>query len=215
MACWAAGGVGRCRQRYSCLGVDTVPQDLDAAEIAHYFTPVPEIETLLATRRSPELRLGLILHAGFLRMTGRFLPALDRVGPEVLAFAARGANVQTPQIATLRSIYRRPKTLFEHQRLAVEALGFREASDHNLRGLTAHLRRQAGIRSHRQELIEDACRWLHDRGFILPGRRVIADHAVAAENVFLRKLMHRIEKAVRQGAAEGGRIKPRSAISLN
>ena len=101
------------RQQY--IGLESVPPSLTDAEIDFFFTPSKQALPLIARRRSPLSRMGLIIHIGFLRMTGRSLSIVDLIPAPVLACAARHAGMAPPQIATLRSIYRRRPTLFDHQ----------------------------------------------------------------------------------------------------
>lgn len=113
----------------------------------------------------------MILHIDFFRMSGRPLSAVERLPAEVLAFAAALAGMPAPRIATLRSIYRRRMTLFEHQQIAANALGFKPLADHPTRRLTAFLRREAIAQINRDVLIREARLWLYDHGYVLPGSR--------------------------------------------
>jgi hypothetical protein len=115
------------RERY--LGIEAIPDTMTEAEIEFSFRLDPEGRRLVASRRRPMTRLGLALHIGFLRMSGRHLPALERVPSSVLAYAAAEVGVLAPQLATLRAIYRRRMTLFKHQRLAELATGFSTAGE--------------------------------------------------------------------------------------
>lgn len=90
--------------RYRYLGAEAAGLAPDADEIAAFFMPDTALLELMATRRDSVLSLGLVVQAGFLRMTGRFPPALDRVSASVLAFAAGCLGVTAPQIVTLRAL---------------------------------------------------------------------------------------------------------------
>jgi hypothetical protein len=72
------------RERY--LGIEAIPDTLTKAEIEFFFRLDAEGRRLIARRRRPMNRLGLVLHIGFLRMSGRHLPALERVPSSVLAY---------------------------------------------------------------------------------------------------------------------------------
>ena len=100
------------RQQY--LGLESVPASLTNAEIDFFFTPSDQAWQIIARRRSSLSRMGLIIHIGFLRMAG--MPA--------------------PQIATLRAIYRRRPTLFDHQNTAALALGLKPYGDQEVRHVT-------------------------------------------------------------------------------
>ncbi|MFY7837978.1 MAG: DUF4158 domain-containing protein [Novosphingobium sp.] len=195
------------REQY--LGVDSLPASLTQAEVAFFFKPIEQTLPFVETRRRPLTRLGLLLHIGFLRMTGRPLAAFDRIPPVILEFVADHAGVPAPQIATLRAIYRRRMSLFEHQRLAAEAIGWRTAEDGVLRMLTAFLRRQAETEISRPDLVRQARRWLYDRSYILPGERLLERMAAIAQDYVLDGLKSEIEGAV------GAEIAPSWAASLS
>lgn len=188
------------RRQY--LGLDRMPADLSDTEIAWYFSPDEGCEREIQARRQAITRFGLILHMGFLRMTGRPWSQLDRVPVKILAFAAEHAGIVAPQIATLRAIYRRRPTLFEHQRIAAKALGFSAIDDHRMRGLTGYMRRQAASQIDRDGLIQDARVWLYLRGYLLPGRRTLAEMAAAAQAYCLNALKETIKGSV--GAVMSG-----------
>src|SRR3546814_7689831 len=72
-------------------------------------------------------------------------------------------------------------TLFQHQRIALDALGFQELPEQAARKLTAHLRRQANTQFERADLVQDARIWLYDRQYVLPGSRTLEEMAAAAQ----------------------------------
>ena len=60
--------------RFGFLGIDTIPSWLGAFEVEQFFRlSAAEIATV-KTRRSDEMQLGLALHIGYLRMSGRLRP---------------------------------------------------------------------------------------------------------------------------------------------
>ena len=106
------------------LGLKQLPRELTAFEIEAFFRFTPAEHQVIEERRRPELKLGLALQMGFLRMSGRVLDAV-RIVPTVLwRHLGEQLHVAAPDLASLRAMYRRGKTLFEHQQLACEVLGF-------------------------------------------------------------------------------------------
>lgn len=182
--------------RQSYLGCETVPASLTEAEIAWFFGVDDQTRPVVESRRRSLTRLGLILHIGFLRLSGRPLSAVERLPATVLAFAAEQAGMPAPMIATLRSIYRRRMTLFEHQRIAAQALGFKPLTDHPTRRLTAFLRREAVAQINRDALVREARLWLYDHGYVLPGSRPLEGMAAAAQVHALEALRQAIITSV-------------------
>jgi TnpA family transposase len=182
--------------RQSYLGCETVPASLTEAEIAWFFGLDDRTGPVVEKRRRSLTRLGLTLHIGFLRLSGRSLSAVERLPATVLAFAAAQAGMPAPRIATLRSIYRRRMTLFEHQRIAAEALGFKPLVDHPTRRLTAFLRREATAQINRDALVREARLWLYDHGYVLPGARPLETMAAAAQVHALEELRRAIITSV-------------------
>jgi TnpA family transposase len=101
-----------------------------------------------------------------------------------------------PQIATLRAIYKRRPTLFDHQKTAATAIGLRPFGDQANRHVTGFLRKQCGSVISRDELVRDARLWLYDHGYLLPGQRPLEKLAAAAQLFALNHLKGAITKAV-------------------
>lgn len=88
-------------------------------------------------------RLALGLQIGFLKMTGGTLNSVEIIPPGVLEHLGRQLGCAPPRIASIRALYRRRRTLFDHQAAALSALRRTEPSEHAERGLVAYLRREA------------------------------------------------------------------------
>ena len=58
------------------LGLKQLPRELTAFEIEAFFRFTPGERQVIEERRRPELKLGLALQMGFLRMSGRVLDAV-------------------------------------------------------------------------------------------------------------------------------------------
>ena len=59
------------------LGMRELPHDLSAFELQAFFTFSCAEQELIQARRGDALKLGLALHIGFLRMSGRLLDAVE------------------------------------------------------------------------------------------------------------------------------------------
>jgi hypothetical protein len=122
------------------LGLKRLPRDLTAFEVEAFFTFSVAERRVIEARRGPELKLGLALQIGFLRMSGRLLDALRIVPAMLWRHLGEQFAAAAPDLASLRAMYRRRRTLFEHQGLACETLGFHWLSEPRRRALVRVLR---------------------------------------------------------------------------
>jgi hypothetical protein len=122
---------------------------------------------LAEERRSAALKLALALQIGFLHMTGRLLEAVRIVPPALWRHLGEQFGVAAPDLASLRSMYQRRRTLFEHQEVACETLGFHWLSDAQRRALVRVLRDELTRTSDRQRLLQFSRRWLYEHRLIV------------------------------------------------
>ena len=81
-----------------------------------------------------------------------------------------------PDLATLRALYRRKPTRFEHHRWAVEYLGLLKLDERGAAGLQRELRERTHGTLSRARLEQHAREWLHGQVYLIPSRRRIAEH---------------------------------------
>ncbi len=112
------------------LGLKHLPRDLSGFEIEAFFTFTLAERQMIEERRRPALKLGLALQIGFLRMSGRLLDSVRIVPPALWRHLGEQFGVQAPDLASLRAMYRRHRTVYEHQELACWRVG--AFSTHNL-----------------------------------------------------------------------------------
>jgi hypothetical protein len=91
-------------------------------EIEAFFSFSETERRVIEERRHPVLKLALALQIGFLRMSGRLLEAVRIVPPSQWRHLGEHFSVAAPDLASLRSMYHRRRTLFEHQEVACEML---------------------------------------------------------------------------------------------
>src|SRR5271166_1835330 len=102
-----------------------VSADDASAEIDQYFTFSRRELTVIMRRRGPLNRLSVGLQIGFLRMTGRTLNSFQILPVAVLEHLGVQLRLTPPRLASIRALYHRQRTLFDHQRVAMDVLGFR------------------------------------------------------------------------------------------
>ena len=146
------------------LGRGALPRDLSGFEIEAFFTySEPERRVIDDERRSPSLKLALALQIGFLRMTGRLLEAL-RVVPQALwRHLGTQFGIEARELASLRTMYRRRRTLFEHQDLACAVLDFHAVTETQRRALVRAINAELSRTGDRQRLLQFAQHGLYDR----------------------------------------------------
>lgn len=152
--------------RAAFLGRRRLPRALSAFELDAFFTFTGAERRAIEQRRTPALRLGLALQLGFVRMCGQPLAAVGAVPPALWRHLGAQFEVTAPDLASLRVMYRRLSTLYEHQELACELLGFRDASDAQRRALVRVLRDELARTADRARLLAFTYAWLYERRLI-------------------------------------------------
>ncbi|HET9646529.1 MAG TPA: DUF4158 domain-containing protein [Burkholderiaceae bacterium] len=94
----------------------------------------------------------------------------------------RQIGIDAPELATLRSLYTtRAQTLYDHQQLACEVLGFREMTEHQRRYLVRWLRDTLAGRAGTGGLLPELKRWFYEHRILLIAdrelKRLIAEAA--------------------------------------
>jgi len=163
--------MSRWEHRY--LGQERFPDALSAMEIEQFFTLGEDEFAAVRRRRRVLNRLALGLQIGFLKMTGGTLNSVEIIPPGVLEHLGRQLGCAPPRIASIRALYRRRRTLFDHQAAALSALGRTEPSEHAERGLVAYLRREAAAVFDNAELLARSRSWLVDHDYLLRRERDI------------------------------------------
>jgi hypothetical protein len=134
------------------LGRGALPRDLSGFEIEAFFTySESERRVIDDERRSPALKLALALQIGFLRMTGRLLEALRLVPPALWRHLGAQFEIDAPDLASLRTMYRRRRTLFEQQDLACSVLGFHDVTEAQRRALVRAINAELSRTSDRRD----------------------------------------------------------------
>ena len=177
----------------TCLGLKRLPRELTAFEIEAFFNFSAAERRVIEERRKPELMLGLALQIGFLRMSGRLLEAVRVVPPALWRHLGQQFNVVAPDLASLRAMYRRRRTLFEHQDVACATLDFHPLTEAQRRALVRALRDEQSRTTDRQQLLGFARRWLYEHRLLVPRERdlrVMIRKAVRSHESALARSIH-------------------------
>ncbi len=160
------------------------------------------------TRRTPELQLGLALHIGFLRMSGRVLNSTDAIARRILGYLGTQLEIRPPRVTSLRALYPRKQTLHEHQHMAVAQLRFGPFIERAERHLVAYLRQIRGAATRPDELLDSGRQWVHEHRYLMPSTRQLLDCARAV----LADEEAQLARALRPPAARHGRTNLRRHI---
>jgi len=162
------------------LGLKDLPRELSSFELQAFFTFSQSEREVIDTRYGSTHKLGLALHIGFLRLSGRSLDSVRIVPPSLWAHLGKELGVQSPDVASLKAMYGRTKTLSDHRQLAQETLGFRLPTEHQNRAFLRVLRDEAARLSEKDQLLVFARRWLYDHKLLIDNNRRLRTQIVAA-----------------------------------
>ncbi|MFY9268976.1 MAG: DUF4158 domain-containing protein [Candidatus Manganitrophaceae bacterium] len=157
--------------RSTFLGGRELPRELSEFELQTFFTFTTTEHAAIRARRQPLHRLGLALHIGFLRMCWRSLNAFRIIPGNLWQHLGAKCGVEAPDLASLRGLYRRGRTLYDHQQLACRLLGFVWPTEHQHRALSRILREELVRSSERDRLMAFAREWLYERRLIMESSR--------------------------------------------
>ena len=155
------------------LGLRDVPGEFTEFELHAFFSFSRGELELIGRRRGDSLKLGLALHIGFVRMSGRPLNSVRAVPASLLRHLGRELDITTPDLVSLRALYSRGRTLFDHQQQACDVLGFAWMTEHQRRALVRVLRDEVARSADRERLLLQARRWLYDHKLLIVHDRVI------------------------------------------
>lgn len=182
--------------RLGFLGIETIPSWPGEFEVEQFFRFSPSEIATVKTRRGNDMQLGLGLHIGFLRMSGRVPNSTDLIHWRILAFLGAQLQISAPRVASLRALYPRHPTLHEHQQRAKALLGFKKLIEPARRQLVANLRQTRGADTDAAELLIGARQWLYEHGYLIPADRHLLDTCRAVLTDQQAKLVAEIEKIV-------------------
>jgi len=165
------------RWQYQYLGTSSFPKTLSAVELQAFFTFSEAELAAINSRYKAGLKIAAALQIGFLKMAGCPLDSVRVIPQKLLRHVTTQLGVTPISIASLRTLYKRAKTRYEHQWWAMELLGFSKAKPGQLKGLLPYLISEAKDVASVDVLVQRAQLWLYQRRFIMIGDRAIRDYA--------------------------------------
>lgn len=156
---------------YMNLGAETYPVQMSGLELELFFTLSAEDRAFVLSRRGALNRIGLALQIGLLKMTGGTTSPTRTVPATVLRHIAEQLGLEAPEIASIKSLYRRRSTRFEHRSLCAQHLGFRAIREGGRAGLVKYLNEETVAVLDVDELLRKARCWLHARRYFMLAKR--------------------------------------------
>ena len=129
-------------------------------------------------------------------MTGRMLDSFEMIPRPLLEHLGDTLGIAVPTLASLRALYSRRSTLFEHQRWAAQILGFQSLTDRQERYLATLLRKEAQKTVTQGPLLQFTKRWLYEQHVLIPGERRLLDLVRAAIPQAERDMLEAIASAI-------------------
>lgn len=206
------------RWQYQYIGTTTLPKTISVVELSAFFTYTEQELAEIAKKRKDALRIAAAVQLGFLKMAGCSLDDLNTIPLRLLRHVATQIGVPAVGIATLRSIYDRQKTRYDHQWWAMELLGFRKADEQDLAPLPSFLENEARQTSDRDLLSQRAKLWLYQRKYLSLGERdldsIVAKVTITSEDAFLTYIRSTVpDTTIQQWTKEVSKIEPTSQRS--
>jgi TnpA family transposase len=164
------------------IGAESLPAKLSDFDVQQFFALSKDDAAALGTRFRSDRRVGAAIQMLFLRASGRPLDRFAVVPRTLLRSVCEGLGLSAVTIASLRTLYSRRSTLYEHQAWARAYLNLRaldNESEAQVRQVLAVAAREA---THPDDLFTLAQGWLYEQHIVIPGSRRITDWVNEAFN---------------------------------
>ena len=178
------------------VGKDSLPTRLSEFDVDRYFALTESDIAAINQKFRRDGRAGAAIQLVFLRAAGHTLDQLNTLPRQLLRYIGARLGVPTPTIASLRTIYQRYKTLYEHQVWACDYLGLTRLDGDQWTGLEAWMRQDAAESLTIEELLQHAYFWLYERRILIPSTRALQDIARSIWTGIERELLAMIEAVV-------------------
>jgi hypothetical protein len=165
--------------RLRFVGQTSLPKSISQNEIDEDFSLSAEDIEEIRSRFRGVGRLGAAIQLVSLRATGRSLESFTGLPRQLLQSLSRsiGVNAVAIQVASLKTLYSRPSTRFEHQRWARDYAGFKTLGPENQQKFAEVLAVLSNSAVSTQDLVKSAEVWLFEHQYVLPGDRFLRDQA--------------------------------------
>lgn len=178
------------------VGQDRLPARLSEFDVERYFALTDSDIAAINERFRRDRRAGVAIQLVFLRASGHTLDHVGTLPRPLLRYIGERLGLPTPTIASLRTLYQRYKTLYEHQVWTCEYLGLTSIGPSHWAGLEAWIRQDATESLTLDELLQHAYCWLYERRILIPAERKLRDLGRSIWSDVERGLLALIEATV-------------------
>ena len=159
------------------IGVENLPSRLSEYDVREAFALSQDDVAAVCDRFRHDRRVAAAIQMLFLRASGRPLDRFATVPKTLLRSVCEALETPAVSIASLRSLYTRRQTLYEHQAWAKSYVGLQELDEARVEQLSQVLAVAALEAAHPDDLCETARLWLYERRVAIPGSRRVAGWA--------------------------------------
>jgi TnpA family transposase len=159
------------------IGVENLPTRLSEFDVQQSFCLSADDIAAVAGRFRHDRRVAAAIQMLFLRASGRPMDRFASVPKTLLRAVCEAFQTSAVSIASLRSLYARRQTLYEHQAWARTYLDLQDLDAAGVDQLQKVLAVAALEAAHPDDLAETARVWLYERRIVIPGSRRLADLA--------------------------------------
>lgn len=159
------------------IGAENLPTRLSEFDVRQSFSLSKDDITAVTERFRHDRRVPAAIQLLFLRASGRPMDRFASVPRALLRSVCEAFQTPPVTIASLRTLYTRRQTLYEHQAWARGYLGLTDLDEDQTEQLLRVLALAALEAAHPDDLAETAQMWLYERRIVIPGSRRLADWA--------------------------------------
>lgn len=154
---------------------DRLPARLSEFDVERYFALTVSDVAAVNERFRRDCRAGVAIQLIFPRASGQTLDHVGTLPRQLLRYVGERLSLPTPTIASLRTLYQRYKTLYEHQVWTREYLGMTSIGPSHWAEPETRMRQDATESLTRDELLQHAHCWLYERRILMPAERKLRD----------------------------------------
>lgn len=182
------------------VGLENLPSRLSEFDIQQSFSLSQGDIAAIRERFRRDRQAAAAIQLLSLRACGRPMDRFASVPKTLLRSVCEALQTPAVSIASLRSLYARRQTLYEHQAWARSYLGLQDLDEARVEQLRQVLSVAAREAAHPDDLSQTARLWLYERRIVIPGPRRVAEWARQAFDATEAAMAAAIEASIGKAA---------------